>query len=183
MADNYLEKRMADYRAGRAAGPVRLAGRRPGTAVIKYAPRTVLLYHPAPDFAPDIIDIFAAASCKVVVVAAADPAPGRGARFYSAAIESALADIDARGEAIDVVIAHTLEPWMRGRRVILLNADIAADAIAAADVAATDVADVDAAAAAAEVLSLQGTDPRRAAILCLAFAAVEAAIQGQNIVF
>lgn len=178
MADNYLEKRMADYRAGRAAGPVRLAGRRPGTAVIKYAPRTVLLYHPAPDFAPDIIDIFAAASCKVVVVAAADPAPGRGARFYSAAIESALADIDARGEAIDVVIAHTLEPWMRGRRVILLNADIAD-----ADVAATDVADVDAAAAAAEVLSLQGTDPRRAAILCLAFAAVEAAIQGQNIVF
>lgn len=179
MADNYLEKRMADYRAGRAAGPVRLAGRRPGTAVIKYAPRTVLLYHPAPDFAPDIIDIFAAASCKVVVVAAADPAPGRGARFYSAAIESALADIDARGEAIDVVIAHTLEPWMRGRRVILLNAaDDATDADATdADVATTDVA------AAAEVLSLQGTDPRRAAILCLAFAAVEAAIQGQNIVF
>lgn len=174
MADNYLEKRMADYRAGRAAGPVRLAGRRPGTAVIKYAPRTVLLYHPAPDFAPDIIDIFAAASCKVVVVAAADPAPGRGARFYSAAIESALADIDARGEAIDVVIAHTLEPWMRGRRVILLNA---ADDATDADVATTDVA------AAAEVLSLQGTDPRRAAILCLAFAAVEAAIQGQNIVF
>lgn len=172
MADNYLEKRMADYRAGRAAGPVRLAGRRPGTAVIKYAPRTVLLYHPALDFAPDIIDIFAAASCKVVVVAAADPAPGRGARFYSAAIESALADIDARGEAIDVVIAHTFEPWMRGRRVILLNA--ADDA---------DVADVDAGADAAEVLSLQGTDPRRAAILCLAFAAVEAAIQGQNIVF
>lgn len=174
MADNYLEKRMADYRAGRAAGPVRLAGRRPGTAVIKYAPRTVLLYHPAPDFAPDIIDIFAAASCKVVVVAAADPAPGRGARFYSAAIESALADIDARGEAVDVVIAHTLEPWMRGRRVILLNA---ADDATDADVATTDVA------AAAEVLSLQGTDPRRAAILCLAFAAVEAAIQGQNIVF
>lgn len=164
MADNYLEKRMADYRAGRAAGPVRLAGRRPGTAVIKYASRTVLLYHPAPGFAPDIIDIFAAASCKVVVVAAADPAPGRGARFYSACIESALADIDARGEAVDVVIAHTLEPWMRGRRVILLNAD-------------ADNAD------AAAVLSLQGSDPRRAALLCLAFAAVDAQIRGQNIHF
>lgn len=164
MADNYLEKRMADYRAGRAAGPVRLAGRRPGTAVIKYAPRTVLLYHPAPDFAPDIIDIFAAASCKVVVVATADPAPGRGARFYSVCIESALADLDARGEAVDVVIAHTLEPWMRGRRVILLNAD-------------ADNAD------AAVVLSLQGSDPRRAALLCLAFAAVDAEIRGQNIHF
>lgn len=164
MADNYLEKRMADYRAGRAAGPVRLAGRRPGTAVIKYAPRTVLLYHPAPGFAPDIIDIFAAASCKIVVVATADPAPGRGARFYSACIESALADIDARGEAVDVVIAHTLEPWMRGRRVILLNAD-------------ADNAD------AAAVLSLQGSDPRRAALLCLAFAAVDAEIRGKNISF
>ena len=164
MADNYLEKRMADYRAGRAAGPVRLAGRRPGTAVIKYAPRTVLLYHPAPDFAPDIIDIFAAASCKVVVVATADPAPGRGARFYSVCIESALADIDARGEAVDVVIAHTLEPWMRGRRVILLNAD-------------AEIAD------AAAVLSLQGSDPRRAALLCLAFAAVDAEIRGKNIHF
>lgn len=169
MADNYLEKRMADYRAGRAAGPVRLAGRRPGTAVIKYAPRTVLLYHPASDFAPDIIDIFAAASCKVVVVATADPAPGRGARFYSACIESALADIDARGEVVDVVIAHTLEPWMRGRRVILLNAD-------------AEIADADNAEAAA-VLSLQGSDPRRAALLCLAFAAVDAQIRDQNIHF
>lgn len=164
MADNYLEKRMADYRAGRAAGPVRLAGRRPGTAVIKYAPRTVLLYHPAPGFAPDIIDIFAAASCKVVVVATADPAPGRGARFYSACIESALADIDARGEVVDVVIAHTLEPWMRGRRVILLNA-VADNAVAE------------------KVLSLQGSDPRRAALLCLAFAAVDAQIRGKNISF
>lgn len=164
MADNYLEKRMADYRAGRAAGPVRLAGRRPGTAVIKYAPRTVLLYHPAPGFAPDIIDIFAAASCKIVVVATTDPAPGRGARFYSACIESALADIDARGEVVDVVIAHTLEPWMRGRRVILLNAD--------ADNAVAE-----------KVLSLQGSDPRRAALLCLAFAAVDAQIRGKNISF
>lgn len=164
MADNYLEKRMADYRAGRAAGPVRLAGRRPGTAVIKYAPRTVLLYHPAPGFAPDIIDIFAAASCKIVVVATADPAPGRGARFYSACIESTLADIDARGEAVDVVIAHTLEPWMRGRRVILLNAD-------------AENADAE------NVLSLQGSDPRRAALLCLAFAAVDAQIRGKNISF
>lgn len=164
MADNYLEKRMADYRAGRAAGPVRLAGRRPGTAVIKYAPRTVLLYHPAPGFAPDIIDIFAAASCKIVVVATADPAPGRGARFYSACIESALADIDARGEAVDVVIAHTLEPWMRGRRVILLNAD-------------AENADAE------NILSLQGSDPRRAALLCLAFAAVDAQIRGKNINF
>lgn len=169
MADNYLEKRMADYRAGRAAGPVRLAGRRPGTAVIKYAPRTVLLYHPAPGFAPDIIDIFAAASCKVVVVATADPAPGHGARFYSACIESALADIDARGEAVDVVIAHALEPWMRGRRVILLNAD--------AENADAEIAD------AAAVLSLQGSDPRRAALLCLAFAAVDAQIRGKNISF
>lgn len=164
MADNYLEKRMADYRAGRAAGPVRLAGRRPGTAVIKYAPRTVLLYHPAPDFAPDIIDIFAAASCKVAVVAAADRAPGRGARFYSVCIESVLADLDARGEAVDVVIAHTLEPWMCGCRVILLNAD-------------AEIAD------AAQVLSLQGSDPRRAALLCLAFAAVDAEIRGKNIHF
>ena len=168
MADNYLEKRMADYRAGRPAGPVRLAGRRPGTAVIRYAPRTVVLYRPDADLAGPVIDIFAAASCRIAVIAPADPAPGRGARFYrsDAGAEGALADIAARGEKIDTVIARALEPWMHGLRIILLNPDPAA--VAPGD---------------ENLILLRGRDPRRAPPLCLAMAATDARIAGQAIDF
>lgn len=168
MADNYLEKRMADYRAGRPAGPVRLAGRRPGTAVIRYAPRTVVLYRPDADLAGPVIDIFAAASCRIVVIAPADPAPGRGARFYrsDAGAEGALADIAARGEKVDTVIARALEPWMHGLRIILLNPDPAA--VAPGD---------------ENLILLRGRDPRRAPLLCLAMAATDARIAGQAIDF
>lgn len=168
MADNYLEKRMADYRAGRPAGPVRLAGRRPGTAVIRYAPRTVVLYRPDADLAGPVIDIFAAASCRIAVIAPADPAPGRGARFYNAdaGTEAALADIAARGEKVDTVIARALEPWMHGLRIILLNPDPAA--VAPGD---------------KNLILLRGRDPRRAPLLCLAMAATDARIAGQAIDF
>lgn len=168
MADNYLEKRMADYRAGRPAGPVRLAGRRPGTAVIRYAPRTVVLYRPDADLAGPVIDIFAAASCRIAVIAPADPAPGRGARFYNAdaGTEGALADIAARGEKVDTVIARALEPWMHGLRIILLNPDPAA--VAPGD---------------ENLILLRGRDPRRAPLLCLAMAATDARIAGQAIDF
>lgn len=168
MADNYLEKRMADYRAGRPAGPVRLAGRRPGTAVIRYVPRTVVLYRPDADLAGPVIDIFAAASCRIAVIAPADPAPGRGARFYrsDAGAEGALADIAARGEKVDTVIARALEPWMHGLRIILLNPDPAA--VAPGD---------------ENLILLRGRDPRRAPLLCLAMAATDARIAGQAIDF
>ena len=168
MADNYLEKRMADYRAGRPAGPVRLAGRRPGTAVLRYAPRTAVLYRPDADLAGPVIDIFAAASCRIAVIAPADPAPGRGARFYrsDAGAEGALADIAARGEKVDTVIARALEPWMHGLRIILLNPDPAA--VAPGD---------------ENLILLRGRDPRRAPLLCLAMAATDARIAGQAIDF
>lgn len=165
MADNYLEKRMADYRAGRSAGPVRLAGRRPGTAVIKYAPRAVMLHQIPHEFAGDIIDIFAAASCRIITVADADPAPGRGARFYraDAGIDAVLADIADRGETVDTVIARAYEPWMHGRRIILLNSE-------------ADTGDGNA-------IRIRGNDSRHAALLCLALAAVDASIDGQNLRF
>lgn len=168
MADNYLEKRMADYRTGRPAGPVRLAGRRPGTAVIRYTPRTVVLYRPDADLAGPVIDIFAAASCRIAVIAPAAPAPGRGARFYNAdaGTEAALADIAARGEKVDTVIAPALEPWMHGLRIILLNPDPAA-----------------AAPGDENVILLRGSDARQAALLCLAMAATDARIAGQAIDF
>lgn len=181
MADNYLEKRMADYRAGRAAGPVRIAGRRPGTAVIKYAPRTILLYRLESDFATAIIDVFAAASCKIVVVAAADPAPGHGARFYavaeSAGVESVLNDVAARDESVDVVIAQSIEPWMLGRKVVLLNSTASQllDSANCEEAMGSEVAE--------KIIRLQGSDTRQAALLCLAFAAVDASIQGQIVHF
>lgn len=102
MADNYLEKKMADYRAGRAAG----VSRRPGG--LRLPPVTVLLDGLAPQFAAELCRVLTAAGYKVLATATTEIPQGAGARIYPDGITpSALVeDLEKRGEKLDCLISH-----------------------------------------------------------------------------
>lgn len=102
MADNYLEKKMADYRAGRAAG----VARRPGG--LRLPPVTVLLDGLAPQLAAELCRVLTAVGYKVLATAATEIPQGAGARIYPDDITplALVEDLEKRGEKLDCVISH-----------------------------------------------------------------------------
>lgn len=101
MADNYLEKKMADYRAGRAGG----ASRRPAGLRLQLV--TVFLDNLAPELAAELCRVLSAVGYKVLATATAGIAQGTGARLYPSGItpEALLTDLESRGEKLDCVIS------------------------------------------------------------------------------
>jgi hypothetical protein len=103
MADNYLEKRMEDYRRGAQVRHVSSHG-------LKYPAVGVFVSQADSPMARAIIKIFVEAGSRVAFTLA-DPAAGRlmaqqcGGRFYPMTDYEALADVAARGEKIDLVVA------------------------------------------------------------------------------
>ncbi len=108
MADNYLEKRMEEYRSGRLAVRSRTsssmrAPRRNDSLTLRYEPMTVAVIadvmHPV---VAETIGAFTAVGCRVAFMAA-DVREGNavaqrtGARYYPAALglEGMLADMTA----------------------------------------------------------------------------------------
>ncbi len=101
MADNYLEKKMADYRAGRAGG----TSRRP--AGLRLQTVTVFLDNLAPELAAELCRVLSAVGYKVLATSTAGIAQGTGARLYPSGItpEALLTDLESRGEKLDCVIS------------------------------------------------------------------------------
>ena len=104
MADNYLEKKMADYRAGLSLQHRATHTSRPS---IYYPRRSVLVAADDLDIARMLISTFADAACVVFALSDDNSLQGCGARIYKGDDGGAymLEDIRRRGEHIDVVIS------------------------------------------------------------------------------
>jgi len=171
MADNFLEKRMDDYARGRTRGPHarRSSGPRPGVAVIKYPPRTVLVLGGDTDAGAAITATLVGAGCTVAFTAA-DAAAGRataqrhGGRFYPGGITQALADMAQRGEAPSVAVACDGSEFPDGieRRIRVCDS---------------------CSAAVPDEVVLAGHDTAQAAMLCLIVAHAACTVVGQVIRF
>lgn len=110
MADNYLEKRMADYERGRGAVAKSChAGRRAGWVSVQFPAATVCVTDADSPAGRDVVEIFVQAGLKVVFICC-DVAEGRkisqlcGGRFYPGGAEQMVADMEKRSEHIDVEI-------------------------------------------------------------------------------
>lgn len=101
MADNYLEKKMADYRAGRASA----APRRP--AGLRLPSVTVLLDGLAPQLAAELCRVLTAVGYKVLAKATSGLPQGAGARIYPDDLTpvALMEDLEKRGEKLDCVIS------------------------------------------------------------------------------
>ncbi len=120
MADNYLEKRMEEYRSGRLASRSRTsasmrAPRKNNQLTLAYPSMTVVIFAGALDgIVDDTVAAFAAVGCRVAFTAddgasSARLAQRTGARFYPSAIsaDDIIADISARWSAPDVALFFT----------------------------------------------------------------------------
>lgn len=114
MADNYLEKKMDEYRRGMAVKPTRRhltpSGNRPGTVSMKIEALRVLVTDAANDFSAAIVRRLREVGCRVAFVSADDKA-GRtlaqatGSRYYpSSFVNSAVADLTDAWGGLDAVI-------------------------------------------------------------------------------
>ena len=115
MADNYLEKRMEDYRRGTHPTAHRTAGPRAGRLSMPYPHQYVLVAGADTEAGTAAVEAFVAAGCTVAFTTAGTDSDGRrlaqrlGARYYPGTPADALADMERRGEAIGTVI-HTAAP-------------------------------------------------------------------------
>lgn len=116
MADNYLEKRMADHQRGLAPGAAqRHSGHRAGFASVQYPPITAYVRDADLPGGAEVVENFVQAGMKVVLTCASTPA-GRalsqrcGGRFYPGGPAQMLADMASRGETIDVEILCSPSP-------------------------------------------------------------------------
>lgn len=121
MADNYLERRMEEHRAGRdnATGP---RARRhsngvaattaasnalalPGKAVLDFPPRRVLVVGNAPDIFPSIATTFADLGCRVAAISGADShlAADSRIRHYAIDLQSS--------ESLTTAFSSLLKAW------------------------------------------------------------------------
>lgn len=104
MADNYLEKRMEDHRAGRDGGPRRHAvGPRPGWLTMRYPAQTVTVGGTWPEALEAVASAFVQAGCRVALVeaffaGAEETARRVGARYYPMSRPEAVEDLRRRGQ-------------------------------------------------------------------------------------
>lgn len=99
MADNYLEKRMEEYRAGKLA-PKRAAAARPA---LKYPALNILLCGIAPELARTLADTLLSAGSRVSATADCGIAQGCGVRIYTPAADIAR-DLERTGTVLDAVV-------------------------------------------------------------------------------
>lgn len=134
MADNYLEKRMEDYRRGTAA---RRTGPRRGYASFPYPHLTVLLSDLPLDTARALAAIFTASACTVLHFGPDNDLQGCGVRLYAAADgpEAMAADLSRRGESIDVVVTGTESPVAAPKTIYINPAEDRVPAVAGDDAA------------------------------------------------
>ena len=118
MADNFLEKQMEDYRAGRRRNPVsHSAGRRPGIYPLKYPAQTVIVVNADNEGAEQVIAQFIAAGATVAFTANADGsaiAQRVGGRFYPGGLEQLVTDLQKRNEQPQTIIAFNIEDLQSG---------------------------------------------------------------------
>lgn len=98
MADNYLEKRMDDYRRGSSTAKSR--------TTLKVLTRTVLIADTGSDATTEVARLLVRLGCKVCICGAdaAAIAQATGGRFYPYDIEKSIADMASRGESVDAMI-------------------------------------------------------------------------------
>lgn len=111
MADNYLERKMEDYRAGKGNSPKsqRVSSmHKPGTINIKFPPRRVFVTGGASGIGKAIVEAFRKADCRVAFCdidakAGATTAQATGAQFYPVDV----CDV----EALEACLARLLNAW------------------------------------------------------------------------
>lgn len=111
MADNYLERKMEEYRSGKAKQRVvkrTPSGAKPGTINIKFPTRRVFVTGGAKGIGRAIVETFRNADCKVAFCdndtkAGAATAQATGAKFYPVDV------VDA--SALDVCLMRIIEEW------------------------------------------------------------------------
>lgn len=151
MADNYLEKKMADYRSGVSG---RRSTLRPGVSRLRYEPLTVVVATTDHAMTQAVARLFVDAGCKVICPCEAGCVAGSGARIYPADYdaESIAADMRQRAEQADAVISDAPSGY---------------DCLAPRHIYVTDCQDVAVDAASVAII---GHDPSQAAWLALALA-------------
>lgn len=107
MADNYLERRMEDYRSGRGGSRRLHAPSRSGRLSLPYPHQYVLVLGGDTPAGRAVLEVFSHSGATVAFTASADGAAlaqRTGARYYPMTAAEAAADMAARGEGPDVVI-------------------------------------------------------------------------------
>lgn len=107
MADNYLERRMEDYRSGRGGSRRLHASSRSGRLSLPYPHQYVLVLGGDTPAGRAVLEAFSHSGATVAFTASADGAAlaqRTGARYYPMTAAEAAADMAARGEGPDVVI-------------------------------------------------------------------------------
>lgn len=107
MADNYLERRMEDYRSGRGGSRRLHAPSRSGRLSLPYPHQYVLVLGGDTPAGRAVLEAFSHSGATVAFTASADGAAlaqRTGARYYPMTAAEAAADMAARGEGPDVVI-------------------------------------------------------------------------------
>lgn len=107
MADNYLERRMEDYRSGRGGSRRLHAPSRSGRLSLPYPHQYVLVLGGDTPAGRAVLEAFSHSGATVAFTGSADGAAlaqRTGARYYPLTAAEAAADMAARGEGPDVVI-------------------------------------------------------------------------------
>lgn len=118
MADNYLERRMDDYRSGRLAAPARpSASRRPkeGSVVLPFAPSDILVAGDTlSDVAEAIMSALVAARCRVCFTAPDEQARAgnlaaqrSGAMFIPSSAIRRLPELRPEGFGAEITVGDT----------------------------------------------------------------------------
>ena len=111
MADNYLERKMEDYRSGKGAtSKVKRvsSGAKPGEISVKFPPRRVFVTGGASGIGRAIVEAFRKADCRVAFCdidskAGAATAQATGAQFHPVDVR----DVDA----LEACLARLLDAW------------------------------------------------------------------------
>lgn len=129
MADNYLEKRMADYQSGRTSGPAPRPASRPapGRARLPYPHRNVLVTGADTPCGRAVVAQFVAAGCSVAFTAAVpaagtDLARSAGGRYFPMTAPEALERLRADSRPTDVAVVCDGQP-VPAPRVIVVTDD------------------------------------------------------------
>ncbi len=171
MADNYLEKRMDDYRSGRDGSRSRSTAPRRGVATIKYPRRNILVVGGDSSAGRATISTFVGAGC-LVAFTADDAEAGRraahdcGGRFYPMSVDEAVADMQSRGEQPEVIVIASTK---------VTHVDIA-------NVRTIIISEmVDNSYLRDNSVAIEGCDAEQAAMLCLILAHPSSTVRAQVI--
>lgn len=142
MADNYLERRMEDYRSGKLGRTVRTVNSSHGVIgdgrgfVVEFPPMRILVISRALSLlALEVVKTARSVGCRVALLSderkgGTAAAQTYGARFYPAMdAEKVVSDIERQWGGVDVIFSE--EPVVSGARVVTLR-DLGGDRVAMA---------------------------------------------------